>query len=218
MGECLLWCGNPSHSLMIFILTAGRAWKPFPFWYKTTPVTQPQQRKWRGSLAWRFSLWALSRLQGHCLKVLRWISVLLYNYCDTGFSLLVHVWQSLKLIIYKGQLSSTNKVCAGYCMTSGPYCHVHPKRWCPMILAWGSEMLPQVPSVKQWRFMVPRPSGRINRSSLKPFPSDPVVCFLCGLHTCVSLRVLPDLGTRWVKFKGDLLFLRDYLVLCSCFC
>jgi len=149
MGECLLWCGNPSHSLMIFILTAGRAWKPFPFWYKTTPVTQPQQRKWRGSLAWRFSLWALSRLQGHCLKVLRWISVLLYNYCDTTFSLLVHVWQSLKLIIYKGQLSSTNKVSAGYCMTSGPYCHDHPKLWCPMILAWGSEMLPQVPSVKQ---------------------------------------------------------------------
>ena len=59
--------------------------------------------------------------------------------------------------------------------------------------------------------MVPQPRGRISHSSLKPFPADPVVCFLCGLHTSVSLRVLPHLGTHSVKFSGDLFFLRDYL-------
>ena len=56
------------------------------------------------------------------------------------------------------------------------------------------------------------------QGKLSMLTADLVVCFLCGLHTCVSLRVLPHLGTHRVKFNGDLLFLRDYLVLCSCFC
>ena len=153
MGEYLLWCGTPhTHSGSSYWLQAEPGNPSLSGIKPPRPQpcpTQSQQRKWRGSLDWRFSLWALSRLQGHCSKVLRWISVLLYNYCDTSFSLLVHVWRSLKLIIYNGQLSSTNKVYAGYCMISGTYCHVHPKPWCPMILSWGSEMLPQVPSVKQ---------------------------------------------------------------------
>ena len=38
MGDCLLWCGTPHISLRIFILTAGRAWKSFPFWYESTSV------------------------------------------------------------------------------------------------------------------------------------------------------------------------------------
>ena len=52
--------------------------------------------------------------------------------------------------------------------------------------------------------MVPRLSGRLNHSSFKPFPADPVVCFICDLHTCVSLRVLPHLGTHRVKFNGGI--------------
>ena len=38
MGDCPLWCGTPHISLRIFILTAGRAWKSFPFWYESTSV------------------------------------------------------------------------------------------------------------------------------------------------------------------------------------
>ena len=57
-----------------------------------TMLIQFQKSKWRSSLAWQFSLWVLSRLQGHCSKVLRWCSVILYNYCDTNFSLLVAGW------------------------------------------------------------------------------------------------------------------------------
>ena len=55
-------------------------------------------------------------------------------------------------------------------------------------------------------------------SNVKHFPADPVFCFLCGRHTCVSLKVLPDLDTHRFKFSADLLSLRDYLVLCTCFC
>ena len=85
-----------------------------------------------------------------------------------------------------------------------------------MFLAWGSEMLPQIPSVKQWWFMVLGHSGRIQGSSLN-FPADPVVCFPFSLHTCVSFRVISHLGTHRVKFNGDILSIRDYLVLCFCF-
>ena len=59
--------------------------------------------------------------------------------------------------------------------------------------------------------MVPGHTWRIRGSTFKPFPAYPVVCFPCRLHTCVSLRVLPHLGTHSVKFSGDLFFLRDYL-------
>ena len=52
-------------------------------------------------------------------------------------------------------------------------------------------MLPQIPSVKQWRFMMPGQSGRIQGSSLKPLPADPVVCFPCRLHICASLKYSP---------------------------
>ena len=40
-----------------------------------------------------------------------------------------------------------------------------------LVPSWpvGSEMLPQIPSVKQWRVMVPEHSGRIQGSTLKTF-------------------------------------------------
>ena len=38
MGDCLLWCGAPHISLRMLILTAGRAWKSFPFLYESNPV------------------------------------------------------------------------------------------------------------------------------------------------------------------------------------
>ena len=106
---------------------------------------------------------------------------------------------------------------------SGPSCHSQPKLWCHMVLAWGlgdaaSESFSEAVEIHDPRAEWKNPGLKPGLSLLKPFLADPGVCFPCRLHMCASLWVLPHLGTHRVKFSGDILSIRDHLILCFYFC
>ena len=80
-----------SHSETSFILTADRAWKSFPFWYKSTPVPNHAHTIPEEQVKGLHSLTVLTvgsqSTAGSLLKSSE--MVILYNYCDTNFSVLV---------------------------------------------------------------------------------------------------------------------------------
>ena len=85
-----------SHSETSFILTADRAWKSFPFWYKSTPVpnhahTIPEEQV-KGLLSLTVLTVGCQSTAGSLIKSSEMMFVVLYNYCDTNFSLLVPGW------------------------------------------------------------------------------------------------------------------------------
>ena len=85
-----------SHSETSFILTADRAWKSFPFWYKSTPVhnhahTIPEKQV-KGLLSLTVLTVGCQSTAGSLIKSSEMMFVVLYNYCDTNFSVLVPGW------------------------------------------------------------------------------------------------------------------------------
>lgn len=74
--------------------------------------------------------------QSYCWKFLEWISVLMCKYCVTCYSILIHAWYYIMVIIYNTQSSPTYKVSVGHCTTSGLTVS-QPIQTCILILPYG---------------------------------------------------------------------------------